>query len=197
MALNPGTGMEKLDRNWTLPNLLTVMRILLTPGFIVAFLEEWFSLAWILFAIAGFTDGLDGFLARVLRQRSRLGAVLDPLADKVLLDASFIALATKDWLPDFLAVLVVSRDMLIIGGLAVLNVWGVDVTSAIRPAWISKLNTLLQIALVLFVLLEQTFGFSQDVLRLVLITGVTALTVLTAVQYTLRGMAMFRSEAQG
>lgn len=189
--------METLDRNWTLPNLLTVVRILLTPGFIVAFLEEWFSLAWILFAIAGFTDGLDGFLARVLRQRSRLGAVLDPLADKVLLDASFIALAVKGWLPDFLAVLVVSRDMLIVGGLSVLNVWGVDVKGAISPARASKLNTLLQIALVLFVLLEQTFGFSINALRLLLLIGVTILTVLTAVQYTLRGMAMFRDEEQG
>ena len=197
MTRNQGAGMDTLDRNWTLPNFLTVVRILLTPGFIVAFLEEWFSLAWILFAIAGFTDGLDGFLARVLKQRSRLGSMLDPLADKVLLDASFIALAIKGWLPDFLAVLVVSRDMLIIGGLAVLNVWGIDVKNAISPAKASKLNTLLQIALVLFVLLEQTFDFSMDALRLLMLTGVTVLTVLTAVQYTLRGMAMFRDEAQG
>ncbi|EGJ51295.1 CDP-alcohol phosphatidyltransferase family protein [Desulfocurvibacter africanus] len=187
--------MEELNRNWTLPNLLTMVRILLTPGFIMAFLQEWFTLAWILFAVAGFTDGLDGFLARVLRQRSKLGAMLDPLADKVLLDASFITLAVKDWLPDFLAVLVVSRDALIIGGLLVLNFWGIDVKNIARPAWTSKLNTLLQISLVLFVLLEQTFGFDQNAVRLLLLAGVSGLTVLTAAQYIVRGMAMVKDEA--
>lgn len=184
--------MDTLDRNWTLPNLLTLVRILLTPGFIVAFLQEWFTLAWVLFAVAGLSDGLDGFLARVLKQRSRLGAALDPLADKVLLDASFITLAIKGWLPDFLAVLVVSRDALIVGGLLVLNIWGVDVKGVIRPAWTSKVNTLLQILLVLFVLLEQTFGFSQGVLRGGLMSGVALLTIVTAVQYTVRGMTLFK-----
>jgi len=186
--------MNSLDRTWTLPNALTIMRILLTPVFIVAFVQEWFTLAWILFAVAGVSDGLDGFLARVLKQRSKLGAVLDPLADKVLLDTSFITLAIKGWLPPFLVVLVVSRDMLIIGGMLMLNFWGVDVKNAIRPAWASKLNTLLQIALVLYVLLEQTIDFGWGLPRTSLVAAVTVLTVFTAAQYVLRGMILFKDK---
>ena len=121
------------ENNWTIPNLLTVSRIMLTPGFVMAFVDQRFDLAWVLFAIAGFTDALDGTLARLLKQRSTFGAMLDPLADKILLVTSFICLAVQDWIPGWLSILVVSRDVFIVGGLALLNYSGVDVKRGIRP----------------------------------------------------------------
>ena len=81
---------------WTIPNILTIVRILLTPVFVMAYTSENFNLAWILFAIAGLTDALDGFLARIWNQRTELGAMLDPLADKTLLFTSFICLARSE-----------------------------------------------------------------------------------------------------
>jgi cardiolipin synthase len=96
--------------NWTIPNILTLVRILLTPAIVTAFVDHHLELVWIIFAVAGITDALDGFLARLLGQRSFLGSVLDPLADKILLDTTFICLGIKGWVPPWLVVLVVSRD---------------------------------------------------------------------------------------
>lgn len=182
------------DAVWTIPNLLTLIRIALTPAFIAAFAGEWFSVAWILFAVAAFTDGLDGFLARVMNQRSRLGAILDPLADKLLLDSSFIVLAAKGWLPAALAVVVVSRDVIIIGGLFLMQFLGVDVRQRIKPTLTSKINTLLQIILVLMVLLERTFAWQWDNLRLATVVLVVGLTLVSGVQYVRRGFAIMEEE---
>lgn len=179
------------DTIWTVPNILTIIRILLTPVFVMAYISENFTLAWILFLIAGLTDALDGFLARIWNQRTQLGAMLDPLADKALLVTSFICLAVKGWLPAWVAVLVVSRDAIIIGGLSVLNFWGVDVRSRIRPIWISKFNTVAQIFLVFFVMVSRTFGFDSP-LFLFLLVWLTALTtILSGVAYVRRGFELF------
>lgn len=140
------------DRNWTIPNLLTIFRVLLTPVFVVFFMQERLCSALVVFGVAGLTDALDGTIARILHQRSRLGAMLDPLADKILLVTSFICLAVKDWIPGWLAVVVVSRDVIIVGGLAVLSFSGVDVKERIRPIFVSKMNTMAQMLLILAVL---------------------------------------------
>ncbi|MFW6235336.1 MAG: CDP-alcohol phosphatidyltransferase family protein, partial [Desulfovibrionales bacterium] len=121
------------DNNWTIPNLLTVFRILITPVFVVAFVNGQIMTAWWLFFLAGVTDGLDGFLARVLKQRSKLGAMIDPLADKVLLVTAFVMLGIKGWLPSWLVILVVSRDVIIVGGLGVLHFWSVHIKERIKP----------------------------------------------------------------
>ncbi|MDP3426615.1 MAG: CDP-alcohol phosphatidyltransferase family protein, partial [Humidesulfovibrio sp.] len=126
------TAASMRENNWTIPNLLTVSRILMTPGIVMAFADKRFDIAWVLFALAGLTDALDGALARILKQRSSFGAMLDPLADKILLDTSFTCLAVQGWIPSWLAVLVVSRDVFIVGGLALLQYSGVDVKRGIR-----------------------------------------------------------------
>lgn len=182
--------------NWTIPNMLTVSRILLTPGFVMAYATQNFRLAWLLFAVAGFTDALDGALARLLKQRSQLGAMLDPLADKVLLVTSFICLAINGWIPVWLATLAVSRDAIIVGGLAVLHFWGVDVKSRIRPIWSSKLTTTAQIGLVLFVMLERTFEWQVPTLGGWLVSLTAALTIISGVHYVIKGFGLFaESEA--
>lgn len=179
------------DAIWTVPNILTIVRILLTPVFVMAYNSENFNLAWILFLIAGLTDGLDGFLARIWNQRTQLGAMLDPLADKALLVTSFVCLAIKGWLPNWLAILVVSRDAIIIGGLAVLTFWGVDVRSRIKPIWISKFTTAAQIVLVLFIMLQRTFAVNYEVLLAFAVSVTAVTTVWSGVAYVLKGFALF------
>jgi len=185
------------ENNWTIPNLLTVSRIMLTPGFVMAFVDNRFDLAWVLFAIAGFTDALDGTLARLLKQRSTFGAMLDPLADKVLLVTSFICLALQDWIPRWLAILVVSRDVFIVGGLALLHYSGVDVKRGIRPVWISKCATLAQISLVLLIMVEHSvLDFELDA-RFWLECTVAVLTALSGAYYLVIGLRMFPHNDNG
>lgn len=178
------------DNNWTIPNLLTVTRIMLTPGIVMAFVDKRIDIAWVLFAIAGFTDALDGTLARLLKQRSTFGAILDPLADKTLLVTSFICLAIVDWIPGWLAVLVVSRDVFIVGGLVLLNYSGVDVKRGIKPVWVSKCATLAQISLVLLIMVEHSSATSHPELRLGLVGAVAALTALSGAIYLVIGLRM-------
>ena len=183
------------DAIWTIPNILTIIRILLTPVFVMAYTSENFNLAWILFAIAGLTDALDGFLARIWNQRTQLGAMLDPLADKALLVTSFICLAVKGWLPIWLTVLVVSRDAIIVGGLAVLNFWGVDVRSRIKPIWISKFTTAAQIFLVIFVMINRTFDLDLPTLLAVIVWVTAVGTVLSGTAYVRKGFELFAEES--
>lgn len=179
-----------LESNWTIPNLLTISRILLTPGFVMAYEQQRFDLAWLLFAVAGFTDALDGILARLLHQRSRLGSMLDPLADKVLLDTSFICLTMQDWLPKWLTILVVSRDAIIVGGLLLMQIFGVEVKNRISPTWLGKATTVCQIALVLFVMAEQSLGVSYPASGMILIGLTALLTLWSEVDYVFIGFSL-------
>jgi len=176
--------------NWTIPNALTVARILCTPLFVVLFLNGRHGAALSMFALAGASDALDGFLARVLDQRSALGAMLDPLADKVLLSASFVCLAYAGWLPAWLTVTVVSRDVLILGGVALLSFWGQDMRSRIKPSALSKLTTACQMCLILAAF-AQAKGFLGGSVTATLIWLTAALTIASGGHYVARGLAMF------
>jgi len=184
------TAASLRENNWTIPNMLTVSRILMTPGIVMAFADRRFDIAWMLFALAGLTDALDGALARILKQRSSFGAMLDPLADKILLDTSFICLALQDWIPNWLAVLVVSRDVFIVGGLALLQYSGVDVKRGIKPVWFSKCATLAQILLVLLIMVEHSLAVSYPGLGLGLVATVAVLTAASGVYYVNLGFKM-------
>lgn len=179
---------------WTIPNLLTILRILLTPGFVMAYVTQRLDLAWVLFAVAGFTDALDGFLAKMLKQRTKLGAMLDPLADKILLVTSFICVSLQGWLPKWLAVLVVSRDAIIVGGLAVLHFWGVNIRERIRPSWVSKITTTVQIALILLVIFQKTADMELPRAQLALVWLVGGFTVVSGIHYVLVGMGLLSEE---
>jgi len=157
----------------------------------MAYTSENFNLAWILFAIAGLTDALDGFLARIWNQRTQLGAMLDPLADKALLVTSFVCLALKLWLPTWLAVLVVSRDVIIIGGLFALNLWGVDVKNRIQPIWVSKLTTVVQIFLIIYVMITRTFSLEFPFILNIMVWVTAFLTIWSGGAYLKRGFALF------
>ncbi|MFP5213906.1 MAG: CDP-alcohol phosphatidyltransferase family protein [Acidobacteriota bacterium] len=134
----------------TIPNILTLSRIFLTP-FLVWFLHhDMLNYALIVFLIAGLTDGLDGLIARMFHQKSQLGAYMDPLADKLLLVTSFVFLGYQGLIPDWLVIVAVSRDAMIVLGLATLKFHNVPVR--IKPVFSSKLTTLMQLITVLLAL---------------------------------------------
>lgn len=187
----PGTMREN---NWTLPNLLTVVRILLTPVIVMAFIEQRVDIALMTFAAAGITDALDGFLARVLHQRTQLGAMLDPLADKVLIVASYLSLGILGWVPAWLVVIVIARDLIIVGGLMVVNFWVMDVRTRIKPTFASKVNTTVQIGFILLVLAARGGWLTLPVLMETALWATAALTAYTGVDYVLRGMAQIPSD---
>lgn len=134
-----------------LPNLISMFRILLVPPVVWYLLEGRYDIALGLFLLAGFSDGLDGYLARHYHWTSRLGAILDPLADKLLMFASYLTLGWLQDLPVWLVAAVILRDVIIIGGSLVYR-WLIGRVE-FQPLWISKLNTVCQILLVALTLL--------------------------------------------
>ena len=134
----------------TVPNVLTILRILLTPLLVWLLLDNKLEQALFVFFVAGMTDGLDGLIARLFNQKTQLGAYLDPLADKLLLVSSFILLGRLGLVPVWLVIVAVSRDAIILLGLLMLMFH--DVPLVIRPSIISKATTLVQLTTVLLVL---------------------------------------------
>ena len=164
-----------------IPNLLTGIRILLVVPLIYALLEENYLLAlWVIF-VAGISDGLDGLLAKHYHWQSRLGSILDPLADKLLLISSFIMLAWLGHLPYWLMLLALGRDLaIVLGGISYHFFIG---PFEMEPVPLSKLNTLCQVLLVMAVIIAQLPGL--DILQLTdwLIYLVALTTILSGIQY--------------
>lgn len=164
-----------------LPNLITISRIALAPVLILLLKEEQYAAALGVFAVAGLSDGLDGFIAKRFHFESRLGSILDPLADKILLLSGYIMLTLLNHVPFWLAVTVVFRDLLIVGGYLVYTSMIGPVQ--MRPSWLSKLNTFLQIALVIVILGLQAFGLTLPQLVTALIYVVLLSTVASGAHY--------------
>jgi cardiolipin synthase len=140
-----------------LPNLLTLLRMVLVPAIVWLLLHGFYAEALWVFLFAGVSDGLDGFLARRMNWRSRLGSILDPLADKLLLIASYFTLAWIGLVPDWLLAAVLLRDFIIVvGGLAYHRHFG---PFDMEPTYVSKINTFAQISLVLLLVAHQAFLF--------------------------------------
>lgn len=136
-----------------LPNLISILRILLIVPVVWLLVQQQFAAALLLFTVAGASDAIDGYLARRYGWITPLGGMLDPLADKAMMVSSFVTLTWLGLVPMWLLVAVVARDVVIVfGGLAYNYL--VEKVSA-RPSWISKLNTLLQIILVMAVMFDQ------------------------------------------
>jgi cardiolipin synthase (CMP-forming) len=138
-----------------IPNLITVFRFLLVPPLVWLLLNDRFAAALAVFVVAGFSDALDGYLAKRFQWSSHVGALLDPLADKLLLIASFVALGWLGWIPLWLVALVCARDLVIVTG-AISYHFLIEHLTA-DPSLISKLNTLAQILLVLAVMVNHIY----------------------------------------
>ncbi len=164
-----------------IPNLITVGRILLVVPTSWALVEQYYQLALGLFLVAGVSDGVDGLLAKHYNWTSRLGALLDPLADKALLVCSYAALTWTGLLPLWLFALVILRDLVIVGGAVVYHLRVARLEA--EPTWISKLNTVLQILLVLLVILEQLSPWVQHAWIEPLVYAVALTTVWSGIDY--------------
>ncbi|MDJ0448295.1 MULTISPECIES: CDP-alcohol phosphatidyltransferase family protein [Methylocystis] len=165
----------------SLPNLITIGRLVLTPAIIGFVIDEKWGMAFALFVVAGVSDALDGWLAKTFHLQSDLGAVLDPLADKTLIISIYVSLAVGGNLPAWLAILIVSRDALILGG--VLVAWFLARPFKIKPHFSSKITTAVQIVLAAVILAGQAFGVRIGALEDALIASVAALTIASASVY--------------
>ena len=164
------------------PNLLTLTRLFIIPFLVIAILDEHYVTAFGLFILAGISDALDGLLARMLRQKTTLGQYLDPIADKLLLSTLFVVLTHVGLIPQYVTVLVFSRDV----GILLISTL-LFVTSALRdfrPSLFGKLNTLAQIVTLVVVLFQKVFvSMDLTALREGLLRAIAVLAPLSAAQY--------------
>ncbi len=158
-----------------IPNILSILRIFLSIPVVWMLLQHNFGIALILFAIAGVSDGLDGYLAKHYGWQSRLGGLLDPLADKILLVFSVLSLGWLELLPSWLVFIVILRDLVIVTGAFVYNFQVAELDAS--PTLISKFNTVVQIVLVLAVVLNQGFIAIPNLL----LHGLIWLTLITTI----------------
>jgi cardiolipin synthase (CMP-forming) len=167
-----------------LPNLISLGRLLSVPIAIWLALSGAFAGAFWLFVASGISDAVDGFIAKRFDQRTRLGALLDPLADKALLVSMFVTLGIDGYLPTWLVILVVFRDVLIVGGWLLLAALGQRMRW--QPLYVSKLNTALQIALIALVLARLGLGFRDFGIGLAVSYAVAATTLISGASYLVR-----------
>ena len=173
-----------------LPNLLTILRILLTPLFVIVLLRDLFGLALLIFTIAGISDGLDGFIARYFNQRTSLGAYLDPIADKLLLVSAFVSLAILKIVPSWVTVIVISRDVLIVMGIAIFTI--TEKSYKIKPSIISKITTAAQITTIILALVHVNLaGYSMLMGTLFWVTA--GLTTVSGLHYIYFGMNILQN----
>jgi cardiolipin synthase len=168
-------------RQLSIPNLITLGRILLVPVVVWAIYSGAMLMAFILFLVAGISDGVDGFLAKRFGMASELGAYLDPLADKALIVSIYVTLGIKEVIPGWLVILVVSRDIMIVG--AVMLSWVLGSPILMKPLRVSKLNTVAQIVFACVVLGSLGFEIDAYWLTIVLMVAVAALTLLSVAAY--------------
>jgi cardiolipin synthase len=179
LGLSLGSGYP--GQTLSIPNLITLGRILLVPVIVWAIASGEMKIAFLLFLAGGVSDAVDGYLAKRFGMKSELGAYLDPLADKTLIVSIYVALGIVDAIPRWLVILVVSRDILIIGG--IMLAWILVKPIIVRPLIVSKLNTVAQIVFACLVLASLGFGFDDEPARLVTMYLVTALTLLSVAFY--------------
>jgi cardiolipin synthase (CMP-forming) len=175
-----------------IPNFLSLLRIILVPVFVIFLIQSEYDKALVTFMAAGLTDALDGALARLLRCQTTLGAYLDPIADKLLLVTSFVSLAIFGLIPGWLAVIVISRDAIILLGIAILTL--MSVTYEIKPAIVSKVTTALQVATIFLALLYKTFIHNFSYYWIVGFCWITALfTIMSGLVYIIRGVQILNN----
>jgi cardiolipin synthase len=174
----------KLSQLLTAPNQLTLLRMMFLPFIVIKLVEGHYSLALTLFVLAGLSDGLDGLLARTLKQQTVLGQYLDPIADKLLLSTMFLVLSILHKIPWKFTVLVFSRDISILAASAVL--YAIAGLRDFRPSIFGKANTFAQVAAVFFVLLlEIDHARWVSIARLVFLRATFIFTIISGLHYVL------------
>ena len=194
-AIDPRVGNEEEHETgpWTLPNLLTLCRIALTIPFLILINRGRFGAALAVFFLASVTDFADGYLARRLNQRSRVGRFLDPLADKLLINAAFVILALPHTqfasIPLWLALAVVGRDLLIVLGSLV--VYLLTRFKQFKPSFLGKVNTFAELGLIVWFLVFHTTG--RLILLLPSLYVILAVCIAcSGIEYIIRGILILR-----
>jgi len=179
--IKPVAGKRRVSIPTSIPNFITVGRILLVPIIVWAIASDQMALAFAVFIVAGVSDAVDGYLAKRFNMRSELGALLDPLADKALLVSIFVALGIWGAVPRWIVILVVSRDIMIVA--AVIVSWLFDKPVPMKPSMVSKLNTVAQVAFAALVLAALAFDFPRQPYDLILMIFVTVFTLVSVSLY--------------
>ncbi len=177
----------------TVPNLITILRIILVPIFIICLINNRTLATLIIFLIASVSDAMDGLIARAFHQKSNLGAHLDPLADKILLMSAYVTLAIFERIPSWLAVLTISRDVIILLGVLVLYLNRCPVR--IHPSLLGKATTCTQVAAILIVLSNDYLGIAF--LRMHSFWLAALFTVASGLQYIRNGLIILSQGANG
>jgi cardiolipin synthase len=174
-----------------LPNFLSVGRILSVPLIVILLIYNHSGWALLVFILAAISDAVDGLLARLLHQRTAIGAYLDPAADKLLTSSTFIALSILKILPGWLAVIVISRDVIICLGLVIL--FFTSHPLEIKPSLTSKLTTVFQLCTVIFALF---FNYTSPIPIVMnfLIWGTVIMTIISGMQYIGKGIKIFNKD---
>jgi cardiolipin synthase len=165
----------------SIPNIITLGRILLVPFIVWAIASNQMEVAFAIFIVAGVSDAVDGFLAKRFDMASELGALLDPLADKALLVSIYVALGIWGAVPRWIVILVVSRDIMIVTAVIVSWLFGKPIP--MKPLMVSKLNTVAQVALAALILAALGFGFKSSPFDLILMGFVTVFTLISVSLY--------------
>jgi len=168
------------------PNILTLLRLFIIPFLVIEITDGHFGVAFALFLLAGISDGLDGLLARWLRQHTQLGQYLDPIADKLMLSTLFVTLTHVGLIPRYVTVLVLSRDLGIL--LIATLLFATGTLRDFRPSLFGKLNTVAQILALIAVMCERVFATTANsggwmMVRDGLLRGIAVLAPLSAAQY--------------
>ncbi|MEJ2257678.1 MAG: CDP-alcohol phosphatidyltransferase family protein [Woeseiaceae bacterium] len=171
-----------MSLSW-IPNAISLLRILLVAPILVLIADHEFIWALALFLVAGLSDGVDGFLAVRNGWTSRLGSLLDPAADKLLMTGLFVTLAWVGFVPVWLAAAVIARDVIIVIGAMAYNFLIRPVPG--EPSRISKLNTALQMLFVLFVLSHAGWGWPDEIALTILGAAILVTVVISGVDYVL------------
>lgn len=177
----------------SIPNLITLGRILLVPIVVWAIASGAMWIAFVLFLGAGLSDAVDGYLAKRFHMTTELGAYLDPLADKALIVSIYITLGINGLIPGWLVILVVSRDIMIVG--AVMLSWLLGTPVKVKPLLVSKLNTAAQIVFACVVLGTLGFAYPLPRVSLLLMAVVAALTLLSVAAYVAEWVRHMNSTA--
>jgi len=174
-----------------IPNTLTITRIALIPVFITAIIYSRNDYALYLFLVAALTDVFDGFFARMKNQRTRLGTFLDPLADKFLLVSSFVVFSVYGWIPKWLAITVISRDIIVVTGWFIL--YFITGTARVEPSLLGKATIWIESLLIAYILITINLPILPDIAdAFFLVTA--AISILSAIHYMYRGLRITHAD---
>lgn len=174
-----------------IPNTITITRVLIIPIFVTSIIYKRYDYSFLLFVTAAITDMLDGLFARLTNQKTVLGTFLDPLADKFLLVTSFIVLSYYRWIPGWLTIIVISRDIIVIAGWFILYL--ISGISKVEPSVLGKITIWIQSLFIAYVLLNINLSLSKELPR-ILLWATSIVTIFSGLHYIYKGLKIAHEE---